>query len=44
MPIVLYGLAMEHFTAWWELELHAHLTQGVAARGGAYALLNFKYK
>ena len=43
MPIVLYALPREHFLVWWELELHAQLTQA-AGSSAAYAPLYFKYR
>ncbi len=44
MPIVLYSLPMEHFIAWWEIELHDVFKNELAREGGHYKLLNIKYK
>ncbi len=44
MPIVLYALPMEHFTVWWELELHETFRKRLNDSVAHYKLLNIKYK
>jgi heme/copper-type cytochrome/quinol oxidase subunit 2 len=48
MPIVLYALPIEHFIAWWEIELHSLYRKKLVNKGSVeekhYKLINYKYK
>ena len=44
MPIIVYALPLEHFIAWWELELHSLLLKNIGDNQRHYRLLNVKYK
>lgn len=44
MPIIVYAIPIEHFIAWWELELHGLFNKSVSKWATHYSIFNFKFK